>query len=483
MQRFRANWVSPASVQAEEVEKRWMEPLLVHNIQSGDEPEVVAVLRSHPLVKALASTDGKSIWIRHGNVLQKAGSEAELSIYRQWIDQAISSGGYVWHPTSGENPNHAREAVGLFRQDPWISIRIWRVGSSEVEDHIRQCVGGQGLIRVGLRKSNQSEVPAPEHPLPSWGEPPNLQVNLYRDRKSFLEGLITSAAFGRDWTWVCMESEKDELALRQYIEIWRTEAQVAIFLLLAMLWTGLFIWRRQRLGEVMDRDRLASMAHSLKTPLGLVKLRCDTLLRKTPPDPTETVIGLLRVSEDVDHLTMFIDDCLRGLSKSKASNSKVSIPPEWFRQVANDLIPAFKVEDRELKLELTPSAALANDTLLRTSLITLLENALQYGVGTVALRTMRSRLSLQVEVQNDGIGLNASQLSHLAIPFMRFRQQGQEGFAQEGRGLGLFLLSQVAAQEGWALTFSSAPGRGFTATLGLPLLPTARMWDPTQGRP
>ncbi|MCE1230069.1 MAG: two-component sensor histidine kinase, partial [Firmicutes bacterium] len=67
--------------------------------------------------------------------------------------------------------------------------------------------------------------------------------------------------------------------------------------------------------------------------------------------------------------------------------------------------------------------------------------------------------------QNQGKGLDALRLSQMARPFMRFRAPGAEGFEREGRGLGLFLLTHTANQEGWGLEFHSAPEEGFLAVL------------------
>ena len=62
------------------------------------------------------------------------------------------------------------------------------------------------------------------------------------------------------------------------------------------------------------------------------------------------------------------------------------------------------------------------------------------------------------------------QLAALGKPFLRLRIHGKEGFEQEGQGLGLSLLLQVARKEGWGLSFASAPGEGLLATLEIKAL-------------
>ena len=102
------------------------------------------------------------------------------------------------------------------------------------------------------------------------------------------------------------------------------------------------------------------------------------------------------------------------------------------------------------------------------AVLTLLENALGHGRGRVTLETWRTRRRFCVQVSDQGEGLTPHQLKGLGKPFLRLRAPGREGFQRDGQGLGLSLLIQVAEQEGWGLTFSSAPGEGFSVLLEVP---------------
>jgi signal transduction histidine kinase len=466
---YQRDWAREAISLAEAIEWRWREPLVVKRLQNGVEADIVDTLRAHPLVRAVANIEDGRLWIRKDDHLELAGNGAEPETYRRWIQSALASGRYEWKPASFENPHPTRDAVGVFRQDPWVSIRVWRVGSPEVEEHLRISAGYPARIRVGLRPARATGPFQAESASSGWGDPSNIQVDLSRRPHSRFSGLINSAAFEPEWTLVCMEPEKEEAELNQLIRLWRVEAYGASVLLSLALWTGLFLWRRNRLAERIDRDRLASMAHSLKTPLGLIKMRCETCIYGDPPDTTAMTAGFLRIAEDVDHLTLFINDSLRGLSKADTPREMQDIGQAWFHRVVEDLRPAFEVDSRDLKVELAEATLKADGTLLKTALVTLIENALNYGTGEVLFRTSKTRSTLKVEVQNHGGGLTKPQLQRLASPYTRFRQQGQEGFTHEGRGLGLFLLAQMAALEGWGLSITTAPGRGFTACLELPL--------------
>jgi signal transduction histidine kinase len=137
--------------------------------------------------------------------------------------------------------------------------------------------------------------------------------------------------------------------------------------------------------------------------------------------------------------------------------------------VADDLRPGFELEGRALQLNLCGQPGHAPLSSLRAAVLTLLENALGHGRGTVTMETWRTRRRLCIQVKDEGDGLAPHQVKALGKPFQRIREAGKEGFLREGQGLGLSLLVQVAEQEGWGLTFASAPGEGFAAILEIPI--------------
>ncbi|HEX4845474.1 MAG TPA: HAMP domain-containing sensor histidine kinase, partial [Geothrix sp.] len=249
---------------------------------------------------------------------------------------------------------------------------------------------------------------------------------------------------------------------RQYWTVSAVAALVGVAILL-----GLWLRHRTRRRAVLDGDRLASMTHSLKTPLAILKFRCDSLrLGRLSPERADE--ELLKISEEVDHLTTIIETGLRVIRGGGASGPRGQATQAWLQEVAEDLRPGFEMEGRPLDLSLTPDAGHAPLPSLRSAVLTLLENALAHGKGRVTLETWRARRRLCIQVSDEGGGLEPDQIKSLGKPFQRLRESGKEGFLREGQGLGLSLLVQVAEQEGWGLTFASGPGEGFSALLEIP---------------
>jgi two-component system sensor histidine kinase QseC len=201
--------------------------------------------------------------------------------------------------------------------------------------------------------------------------------------------------------------------------------------------------------------------------LAILKFRCDSLrLGRLSPERADE--ELLKIGEEVDHLTAIIETGLRVIRGGGPTGPRAQANRAWFEEVAEDLQPGFDLENRELDLRLTEDAGHAPLPSLRAAVLTLVENALGHGRGRVTLATWKNRRRFCIQVTDEGDGLEAHQLKSLGKPFQRLRAQGKEGFQREGQGLGLSLLIQVAEQEGWGLTFASAPGEGFSALLEVP---------------
>lgn len=100
----------------------------------------------------------------------------------------------------------------------------------------------------------------------------------------------------------------------------------------------------------------------------------------------------------------------------------------------------------------------------------LLSNAIKFteaGGHVMVEAGIRERDRLVLRVRDTGIGIGETDLERLFQPF----RQVEDGLARrfEGAGLGLFVSRAVAEAHGGSLTLESAPGKGTTATLELPI--------------
>ncbi len=449
-------------------EKHWQALPWLPNFQNGDEQGVKEFLRKQPLVVAVLNRlETRSLWVRDGNRLIRAKESPMTQTYRAWITQAEMAQRFQWVPSPAEDPDQDRASSTVILGDQWIVVKRWEAGTPAVEAALRQVYGAKAPFRTGLVKEKNLKRGMPEE---DWGREPNLQLDPGRLLNATIFLPAASDSFGKDWLLVAVPwSEEDkgflhELNTRSWIA---RGSAIGVALLMGF---GLWLRHRARQRAILDMDRLASLTHSLKTPLAVLKFRCDTLrLGRMSPDQTDE--ELIKLGEEVDRLTVIIETGLTALKGEAIEGPRGVVDREWLQEVASDLEVAFAAEQRQLELCLSEESGRAALSSLRSALFTLIENALFHGAGKVTLESWRTRRRFMLRVSDEGHPMDASQLEALGRPFMRFRQKGMEGFKREGQGLGVSLMCQVAEREGWGLVFSSGHGKGLIATLEIPNAP------------
>lgn len=83
----------------------------------------------------------------------------------------------------------------------------------------------------------------------------------------------------------------------------------------------------------------------------------------------------------------------------------------------------------------------------------------------MAVRAWLDADRVVLEVQDTGIGLDATQLAHLFEPFNRL---GAERTGIEGTGIGLVIVHRLVTLMHGQIEAQSAPGQGSCFRIGLP---------------
>jgi signal transduction histidine kinase len=137
-----------------------------------------------------------------------------------------------------------------------------------------------------------------------------------------------------------------------------------------------------------------------------------------------------------------------------------------------------QVKHKQLALQLALGPALGvvvgDERRFQQILINLLSNAVKFTEqGSIQLRAERSPSpdTLTVQVIDTGIGIQASDLPNLFLPF----RQIDDGLARqhEGTGLGLAICQRLAALMGGTINVESVWGVGSTFSLHIGLEETA----------
>ncbi len=231
---------------------------------------------------------------------------------------------------------------------------------------------------------------------------------------------------------------------------------------------------RLRAARQMQVDFVANVSHELRTPLTAVKGLVETLRDGAVDDPRVRDQFLETVEEETDRLIRLVNDLLV-LSRADSEALNLQRGPVDVGQLAlgmaNRLGPQASAREVALQVEVDPRAphALADADRIEQVLVNLLDNAIKYSKpgGTVYVRVTGAQDGMvQVQVQDEGIGIPADDLPHVGERF--FRADRARSRAQGGSGLGLAIAQALVEAHGGRLWLESEEGTGTLVALALP---------------
>ena len=227
----------------------------------------------------------------------------------------------------------------------------------------------------------------------------------------------------------------------------------------------------------LKRDFIDTASHELRTPLTAIYGAAHTL-RRDDLDLGASVQGelidviwtqsqrLQRITENI-LATRKLDHDAANLQISRFDASRLAAD---VAAVARSHAPSGI--ELEVVDELDGDGILvADEGKVRQVLGNLVQNAVKYSPdgGTVTIAVRHRRASMEYEVSDEGMGIEADELERIFEKF--YRSGSHEGRSIEGTGLGLYIARELARRLGGELRASSRPGQGSTFTLRVPRPP------------
>lgn len=234
--------------------------------------------------------------------------------------------------------------------------------------------------------------------------------------------------------------------------------------------------RREREIEQMKTDFLSNISHELRTPLTPIKGYAE-LLRTREVDREKAVGFLDGILEASDRLERVID-LLVSFAAMSAGRVTVHAEPLRVRDVLDRAVQrwARRAGDTHAlrrRVARDVGEIVADRRLLDRSLDELIDNALKYspGGGRIELRAVRADNgngpAVALAVSDRGVGIPPDRIEAIRAAFTQADGSATRQFG--GLGLGLAYVERIAQAHGGTLTVESAPGRGSTFAIVLPL--------------
>lgn len=221
-----------------------------------------------------------------------------------------------------------------------------------------------------------------------------------------------------------------------------------------------------------EKQATADISHELRTPLSAMLATLDLALRKT-----RTVEEYRVMLEDCkESCTNMHKDVERLLKLARLDAGADPFRPELFdlSHLASDCVkmlsPLAQSKGVELQFEGEPNLDIQSDPgKLKEILVNLLHNAVQYNrpAGSVFLRLSSRPGSIIIEVEDNGIGIEASKKNMIFERFYRVDASRSHGDSTNC-GLGLAIVKGYAELLGAGLEITSELGQGSTFKIVLP---------------
>jgi signal transduction histidine kinase len=233
--------------------------------------------------------------------------------------------------------------------------------------------------------------------------------------------------------------------------------------------------RAQRLAR-QQVEFVAGVSHELRTPLAVIRSAGENLADGVVDDPAQIRRYGELVKGEGERLTRMVEQVLAFAGAQSAPRAAGVVD---IASVVEDVLhasgPLFDAAGVRVDVGIEPRlpAVTGDAGALRRAVDNLVSNALKYGgegrwIGVRArAEPARDPREVQVIVADRGLGIDPVDQTRVFQPF--FRAASATAAQIHGTGLGLSLVKSIVENHGGRVTLESAPGRGSTFTLHLPV--------------
>jgi two-component system, OmpR family, phosphate regulon sensor histidine kinase PhoR len=231
-------------------------------------------------------------------------------------------------------------------------------------------------------------------------------------------------------------------------------------------------WKEQRANQLKS-DFISNVSHELKTPLSLIRMFGELLAMgklKTPETGKEYADIITREAE---RLARLIDNVLDFARMERGPVAYEFLPGRLSEVVERSLdVYRHRVEREGFRLSTKIDSDLPetmiDENAMTLLLLNLLENAVKYGRGEIAVYLTRQGNRLRLVVGDQGPGIPYEEHKRIFERFYRTRQA--RGTNVRGSGIGLSLVKHIAEAHGGTVTVDSEPGKGAAFIIDIPLV-------------
>ena len=217
-----------------------------------------------------------------------------------------------------------------------------------------------------------------------------------------------------------------------------------------------------------ERQFTSDVSHELRTPMAVITAQCEyTLEQERTVEEYEEALRVIR--RQGRKMTKLINHML-DFARLEMRSGKYADETLDMAELVNTICQDMKlIREHNISLEYQTEAVMfsGNRELLSRLLTNLVSNAYRYGNenGHIFVDLRQKESALILSVKDDGIGIAEDEQEKI---FHRFYQT-ETSRGGEGTGLGLAMAYEIVRYYNGTIEVESAPGKGSTFTVRLPL--------------
>ncbi|MFF2480018.1 sensor histidine kinase [Paenibacillus sp. NPDC058071] len=223
--------------------------------------------------------------------------------------------------------------------------------------------------------------------------------------------------------------------------------------------------------ETVRKSMVADIAHELRTPLSVLRVKLESALQH---EQQLAVQDVLLLQDEVYRMSQLLGD-LQQLALAESGHLRLS--PRWFSldELAGKLVMLLEGEAQEqgISMQVNSKAAVhiyADEDRIKQVMLNVLGNALRYARSTVTVKLAAEQHQCSLHIADDGPGMEEDELPHVFERFYQGSAKRRDHGTRQGLGLGLAIVKSLVEAHNGSITVSSNWGEGTSFFIVLPIM-------------